>query len=56
MKEVDWNLFSRAQRNRFAEDSGLVRSSAFDRDLPCWHELPQQWKDRLGPQHSEGQK
>jgi len=50
VKEVDWDIASRAQKNKFAEDAGLIRPSAFDRDLPCWHELPQKWKDRLDPQ------
>lgn len=42
-----WNVASNGTKNDMAVEAGLIRPSAFDRDLPCWHELPQTWRDRL---------
>lgn len=48
MTETEWNCASREQKNQLAEDAGLLRPSAFARDLPCWHELPVHWQQKLG--------
>lgn len=42
-----WNIASNSKKNDMAADAGLIRPSSFDRDLPCWHELPKEWKDKL---------
>lgn len=53
MTKTKWNCASREQKNQFAEDAGLLRRSAFTRDLPCWHELPVYWQQRLGALEGE---
>lgn len=42
-----WNIASRSQKNDIAYKAGLIRLSAFDSDLPCWHELPLDWRKKL---------
>jgi hypothetical protein len=51
---TNWNVASNSKKNQIASDAGLIRPSSFDRDLPCWHELPQEWKDRLSVRTSDG--
>lgn len=53
MTENEWNCASREQKNQIAEDAGLLRPSAFARDLPCWHELPVHWQQKLGASQGE---
>jgi len=50
---TNWNIASNSKKNQVAADVGLIRHSSFDRDLPCWHELPQAWKVRLSKRTSE---
>lgn len=48
--EVIWDCASREQRSKWAEDAGLLRVSAFARDLPWWSALPSdEWRARLVP-------
>jgi len=53
MNGVKWNCASREQKNSWAEDAGLLRRSAFARDLPSWHELSEDWKKRLSETASD---
>jgi len=50
---TNWNIASNSKKNQVATDAGLIRHSSFDRDLPCWHELPRAWKVRLSERTSE---
>jgi hypothetical protein len=47
MDEREWNMASSAERDRIAEDAGLIRVSSFSHHLPYWHELPENWRQRL---------
>lgn len=47
MTEIDWNIASNSRKNDIAQEAGLIRVSAFDQDLPCWHELPLAWRQKL---------
>lgn len=48
--EVIWDCASRDHRSKWAEDAGLLRVSAFARDLPWWSALPSdEWRARLVP-------
>lgn len=47
--ELLWNCANREQKSAWAEDAGLLRRSAFARDLPHWSALPEDWRPKLVP-------
>jgi hypothetical protein len=53
MDEREWNMASSAEKDRIAEDAGLIRVSSFSHHLPYWHELPENWRQRLASSAGE---
>lgn len=45
--EREWDGLWREQKDAVATRAGLIRSSAFTRDLPCWRGLPAEWHEPL---------
>jgi hypothetical protein len=45
--EREWDCMWREQRDDVATRAGLIRGSAFTRDLPYWSGLPRSWHKPL---------
>lgn len=48
--EREWNSLWSEQKDAAATRAGLIRSSAFTRDLPYWNGLPKDWREPLRAQ------
>jgi hypothetical protein len=42
-----WDVLWRDQKDDVATRAGVIRSSAFTRDLPYWNGVPLQWREPL---------